>query len=263
MKVEIGPEKTCWRFLAWPGRRVGQGMVEFALALPVLLLVVFLIIEAAFLIQGYLAVEHAAREAARWAITYQPVQGYRLDQAPCSHTAAGDTVADFLFADAGSVCDPTEDEAEYYNRRVALIKEMALRRAAGLRINQQALGLTEDDFAVHRDEPGFFGVRVWGFPNFEDPEQLDHPGLPGLPVRVQVVHNVEIVDPLLRLIATDVTVQAHAEMVNEGIQVGFGNLPPPTFQPDPVFVIPTEDPGGEDPEPTIPTDPTTVPSIVK
>lgn len=42
----------------------GQGLVEFALVLPILLLVIFLIIEGALLLQAYLAVQHAAREAA-------------------------------------------------------------------------------------------------------------------------------------------------------------------------------------------------------
>lgn len=41
-------------------RRKGQGLVEFALILPVLLFILLGIIEAAFVIQGYLTVQHAA-----------------------------------------------------------------------------------------------------------------------------------------------------------------------------------------------------------
>lgn len=215
-------------------REWGQGMAEFALVLPVLLLIIFLVIEASLVIQGYLAVEHAAREAVRWAITYQPVQGERLDGTPCTNLSADPP---FLFTDAGYNCDPTEDTEEYNERRVALIKEIALDRARGLRIRQGFLGMTEAEFQANFEQPGFFGVRVWGFPSYVDPEELDHPGLPGLPVRVQVVHNVEILDPFFRLIAPHVRVEAHAEMINEGIQVGFGNVPPPTFNPLPTFIV--------------------------
>lgn len=237
-------------------REWGQGLAEFALILPILLLIIFLVIEAALVIQGYLAVEHAAREAVRWAITYQPVQGYRLDGAPCTDT---DFHGPFLLNDPGFRCNPLETTEEYNARRVALIKETALQRAAGLRIDDDALGLTEATFSAHFNDPGFFGVRVWGFPSFQESEQLDHPGLPGLPVRVQVVHNVIILDPLFRIIAPHVRVEAHAEMINEGIQVGFGNVPPPTFNPTGVYVVTPQSPAATDTgTPTTPT-PTPVP----
>ncbi|NIV29495.1 MAG: hypothetical protein GWN58_08285, partial [Anaerolineae bacterium] len=67
-------------------RRRGQGLVEFALILPVLLFILLGIIEAAFVIQGYLTVQHAAREAARFAVAYQPIQGKRLDGGNCTRT---------------------------------------------------------------------------------------------------------------------------------------------------------------------------------
>ena len=220
----------------------GQGLVEFALILPILLLIICVVIEAAFIIQGYLAVQHAAREAVRWAIGFQPVQGEQVNQDMCTAPGADPP---FLFTDAGYICDPDEDNDEHNARRVALIKEKALQSAAGLRVDANALGLTASEFNNNFDEPGFLGVRVWGFPSFEDSEQLDHHSLPGLPVRVQVVHNVEIVDPFFRIIATHVQVRSHAEMINEGIQVGYGNVAPPTFNPPATFVPPpTSTPGG-------------------
>jgi hypothetical protein len=57
----------------------GQGLVEFALILPTLLMILLGIAEAALVIQGHLAVQHAAREAARFAITNQPAQGACMD----------------------------------------------------------------------------------------------------------------------------------------------------------------------------------------
>jgi len=247
-----------WRFLH------GQGMVEFALILPLLLLVIFLLIEGALLLQAYLAVQHAAREAARWAITYQPPQGCKLEgnpyhkdhcdpSDPCTNPGANPPFVSppYDYRQPGNNCDPQEDVNEYNARRVAMIKMIALERAVGLRINQSALGLTESNFQAYSTTPGFFGVRVWGFPAFDAPEQVDHPSLPGLPVRVHVVHNVELIDPLFRAMVRYIPVESHVTMLNEGVQVGFGNLPPPTFQPPPTLIVPTIPPST--PEPTTPT----------
>jgi len=52
-------------------KRAGTARV-FALILPALLMVVLSIIEGALLFQSYIAVQHAAREAARYAVTYMP-----------------------------------------------------------------------------------------------------------------------------------------------------------------------------------------------
>jgi len=54
-------------------RQKGQGLVEFALVLPALLMILLGIIEAAVIFQSYLGVQHASREAARFAVTMQPV----------------------------------------------------------------------------------------------------------------------------------------------------------------------------------------------
>ena len=61
-------------------RTRGQGLVEFALVVPVLLLALLSIIEGALLLQSFLAIQHAARESARYAVTYQPPQMYSQDQ---------------------------------------------------------------------------------------------------------------------------------------------------------------------------------------
>jgi hypothetical protein len=50
-------------------RQKGQTMVEFALILPILLLVIFIIIESGRMFQAYITVQHAAREGARYAVT--------------------------------------------------------------------------------------------------------------------------------------------------------------------------------------------------
>jgi hypothetical protein len=195
-------------------RQKGQGLVEFALIAPVLLLVILAIIEMALVFQGYLTVQHAAREAARWAVTYKPDQGQIDEDTPC----------------ADPVCRPDESQEEYWRRRVGLIKEQAVDRAVGLRFDRDNVAFDEAEFQAQRGEPEFFGVQVWGFPSFVEPEggwHIDrdwwdprggglrnHPGLPGLPVRVRVTHNVELLDPLFRSIIERVQVVGQAEMIN-------------------------------------------------
>jgi hypothetical protein len=251
-------------------KRKGQGLVEFALVLPILLLILLGIIEAALVIQGHLAVQHAAREAARFAITYQPEQGACMDLDKDGHiNGIGSSDPDDVAPYPNCPSNSPESDADYYARRIVLIKRVARERAAGLRVNLNYLGDTQQRFDDYKGEPGFFGVLVWGYPSFQtdcnaNPALcLDHPGIEGLPVRILVRHNVEILDPLYRVIAKYVTVQAEAQMINEGVQVGFGNMPPPDFDfnPDPDIpppVVPTSSSGT--PIPTaLPTQPPTVP----
>lgn len=211
----------------------GQGLVELALVLPLLLLVFFMIIDTAFLIQGYLATNHAAREAARFAVTAQPAQ------TRCYDYNRNGNLADEVYPWCPYGGDEaTESNNEYYNRRVIMIKQIAVNSAVGLRIED--LGLTPGDISQFQNNEGFFGVRVWGFPDYDTPEQEDHPGLGGLPVRVQVIHNVPLVTFGVLLPEQQVKVSGVTEMINEGIQVGIGDKAPPTSG----AIIPISTPGG-------------------
>jgi len=242
----------------------GQGLVETAFILPVLLMAILGIIEAALLIQGYVTVQHSARSAARFAASYQPPLGACLD-------ADGDgMLEDGVTGDADDRlpwpncplpapwdANLNETEAQYHDRRVLLIQHAARDAAAGLRIDDTRLGYDESSWDTYSDQAGFFGVVVWGYPSFEadcnaDPDScLYHPGVEGLPVWVMVAHNVEIIDPFYRAIAPYVSVRADAQMLNEGIQVGFGDQPPPSFGSDPFGGSDVYLPTPEDtPEPT-------------
>src|SRR4051812_7577974 len=55
-------------------RSVGQSLVEFALVAPILLLVIFGIIDIARLIQAQVTINNAARQAIRFAITGQQLK---------------------------------------------------------------------------------------------------------------------------------------------------------------------------------------------
>jgi hypothetical protein len=185
-------------------------LVKFALVAPVLLLLILAIIELVLIFQGYLAVQHAAREAARWAVTYQPEKGKTIDGTPCD----------------GVSCDINETAEEYWARRVKLIKQVALDRAVGLHINEARLGFTPATFAAYKSDANFFGVQVWGQMRSDDSTQMpDKPGMPGLPVYVQVTHNVELLDPIFRAAVAQlfgmpsVPVSAQIEMTNASVPV--------------------------------------------
>ena len=229
----------------------GQGLVEFALILPALLMIVLSIIEGALLFQSYMAIQHAAREAARFAVTYQPPLTYSKEQGEMMQR--GEL--------PGPPAYPSETEVQWNARRVDLIKQRAAVQAMGIRILHPAL--TEDAFAGLYTQPGFFGVRVQGFPEHDVAAQYDHPSLPGLPVRIEVHYRWEALDPLIRAIVPGgVPIVGEAIMINEGIQVGMGAVAPPAFPPVATVVPPTSTPiGGPVGTPTTGPTPTLPPTL--
>ena len=105
-------------------RQKGQGMVEFALILPALLMIMLGIIEMALVFQAYLEVQHAGREAARFAVTYQPDWTFRLsDGEECDESVD-------LWDES---CSAMETPEQYLDRRVRYIKWWAHDKALSLR----------------------------------------------------------------------------------------------------------------------------------
>lgn len=244
--------------------REGQATVEFALILPLLLGVMLALIDGAFLIQGYLTVNHATREAARWAVTYQPRQGDCLH-----HDADGDPIPEpWPNCPVGGSPDISESDEAYNRRRVQLIKQQATEAALGLRQEFLCNGDPDDSSTVnssecindHLEDPGMFGVHVWGYQSHGDPLEYDQPGIEGLPVVVRVEYNVPLVVFGEILPSAFVHVTSEVEMINEGVQVGLGNQPPPTGNPR----TPTRSIGGgatvtSEPSPTSGPTPTNTP----
>ncbi len=249
----------------------GQGLVEFALILPALLLILFSIIEGGLLFQAYLAVQHASREAARWAAVYQPPITYSIEQ--------GERLLNGL--PPGSPQFSGETDEHWNLRRTQYIRDRALEQFVGIRVVYPATGFFENHSGVDptytrdathdlRDRPGFFGVRVWGFANLDaNPPvpQIDHPSLPGLPVRVRVEYRWVPIDPLIRMIAPNgVLLTGESIMINEGIQVGKSAVVQPVFPTDTPLVGGTV--GAATPTPTrtstvtpsAPPTPTTTPT---
>lgn len=106
-----------------------QGMVEFALILPVLLMLMFSIIEIARLLHAWLAVENGARYGVRYAVTGE------FDMVHCQ-------------ALYSTNCD---NEAEEDGARIPSIKDVA---------NAGAVAILKNSGVTTVGDPGYFKVEV-------------------------------------------------------------------------------------------------------
>ncbi|RME98938.1 MAG: pilus assembly protein, partial [Chloroflexi bacterium] len=193
----------------------GQGLVEFAFVLPVLLLVILGIIEAGWLIYAYITVQNAAREAARYAVTGAPLD------------AAGNPWTVKPMLEAG-------DPPNTLNRSDE-IKKVAVGAARGLPIDVQAIQ-NQAAYDANQTRPRAFGVAIRGQ---VDPDDLqgtpDHPGTKGLNILVRVYYNAPMLDPIFNVLMGGNFVQLRGEvtMQNEGINLALGSSPPDFAPPDP------------------------------
>jgi hypothetical protein len=205
-------------------REKGQTLVEFALILPILLLVIFVIIESGRIFQAYITVQHAAREGARYAITGRWEEEF-----------------------AGV-------PEEQGGARVASIEDVARNALSGLPIAGPA-GYDEDN----RILIGHYEIKIFGQNPNPPPTLLEHyAGRPNEKVAVQVAYRLELLTPVLNVIAPSVQVKGYVEMINEDFgQLSGGGFPglrePPSPIPNP---FPTP---GPSPTPTNTATPTDTP----
>jgi hypothetical protein len=201
----------------------GQALLEFGLAAIAMLMILFVIIEGALVLHSYLAIQHAAREAARWAVTYQPPFRYTLEQA--DRLKRGELPEDET-PGFGS-----ETEAQWHMRRIGYIKERALQQAVGV---SYTISKTDEIgyLGTLSRTVGFLGVRVGrtviesddtrrDCGDYLDAEGIcwDQQGFPDQPVLVRVDYRWRPIDPLLSgAWPNGVPLRGQAEMVNEGTQ---------------------------------------------
>jgi hypothetical protein len=233
----------------------GQFLAEFAIVTVFLLPLLIFILEAAFLLQAYLAIQHAAREAARYAVTYQPPRGFGESQ-----------VQELL---KGKKLDPEypgETLEEWYERRTSLIKFRAVEQTMGIRLPEPGFDPARyDEYRPDRkrfwdvrwsrfgedfgrlppesDEAPFLGVFVEGKPSETEEFEHGHPGGPGLPVRIRVAYRWSPMEPIVQaLYPNGLIIWGQAEMVNEGIQWMKSTATPSPPPPSPTGQVPTSTP---------------------
>jgi hypothetical protein len=214
-------------------KQKGQGLVEFALILPLLLLMVFGIIEFGRMFQAYLTLQHAAREAARYAVTGQP--------------------------------GGTEVE------RVHAIKEKALESMAGVNVDYSKIDWRECGCGTEPGclypTCDTMDAQHWKYESPGDPNNVNalllqvygpngenDPGNPGERVIVRVIYNFQTLTPFFSGVFPIVQLRGQMEMINEGFGVTGashgGVLPPPLaplpeMGPYPSITLFTDDAGVE------------------
>jgi hypothetical protein len=246
-------------------RGKGQSLVEFALILPILLLLILGVVEVGRIVWAYVTVQFSAREAARYAVSGKP---YILeDTSPYDdicHDIDGEQFTDSALNPW--LCDPRV--------RVIAIEDIAFHHGAPLGIAKEC-GSFDFDTSDCTQTPGAFGVRVAGqyidqTSSYTTPiSEIGHAGTSGLMVEVKTYYNLAMIDPIYDALLGGrfLRLEGAIQMQNEGIDPLLGNLPPPSIV-DPNF--PTNTGGsGSYTEPTVDlfnnpnVDPTNPPKAVR
>jgi hypothetical protein len=169
-------------------RRRGQTAVEFALTLPILLLLLFGVIEFARIFQAWVTLQNSARTAARYAVTGDwdaetvaavigfdttGLEGEVLEQAVLNELVPCTDGYDNLFADHwGKDCEPGSDEDQGLRidvARLITVVDRARIGAAGLQLKKgdRYVGITDpgsgselDTEEVSDHESGWFHVWI-------------------------------------------------------------------------------------------------------
>jgi hypothetical protein len=115
-----------------PPRPRGQGLVEFTLIFPVLILVIFVIIELARVLHAWIAIENGARYGVRFAVTGEFDDGYC---AVYGHAPLYDC----------------EDQAEEDGARIPSIEDA---------VKAGAVAILADESVSTVGDPGYFNVTV-------------------------------------------------------------------------------------------------------
>lgn len=237
--------------IKWP--EWAQGLVEFAIVLPVLLLLLFGIFEFARIFHAWLTVTNSARYGVRYAVTGE------YDSSFC--TPDIDTNGNGLVCGA----EPDSDARQIEEDKARLPSIYAV--SEGLLV-----GLLNDKTAA-KGQPGYYKITVCssrpGFLYHPPPDDYcspqDDPGNPAEgPARVLVAVTYEhpLILPFLRSIVPSVTLHAERTGILEQFRVArVLGLPPLIEVPSPTPLPPTETPTPTiTPSPTVTPTPTMTPS---
>jgi len=176
-----------------------QGLAEFALILPVLLIVLFIMIELARVLHAWLAVENGARQGVRFAVTME------YDPAKCAHPPQA---------------DGTCAEADILEARLASIHDATWVGSASI------VRVKEED--ANSNDPSYFHVVVCDPDGLVDPPDTssatsclpkENPGDPGEQVVVVVEFNHPVILPIISSIAPKIRLTAKREARIETFRV--------------------------------------------
>ncbi len=215
----------------------GQALTEFALILPLLLLLLLGVIEGARIAWAYITIQETAREAARYAVSGRP---YNQGEPWAFGASLGDgydsTCVDLANLEGWDAnCNANDPSSGDAIDRVDAINRAAIQRAFGLNVQRYALASGVYTATGFYDAPGTLGVLVTG-QDYDDDNQIqlypDNAGKEGLNVMVSVYYNIEMFDPIYDAMVRAITggpfirLQGQAQMQNEGVDMALGSTPP-------------------------------------
>jgi hypothetical protein len=210
-----------------PGsRKRGQSLVEFAVALPFLLIFLMGLLEAARWFQAYLAVQYAAREATRFAVTGQPPMRISDGDASCEELGKPGTGFSYILP------------SQYQQCRLDYIKQVG--------INLAKLGVVVDHSQNNVTKPMFLGVYVRGEPSVGAQPEPDNPGVARGKIEVRVVYNHPVTNPFLAALLPTIRIIGTSEMINEPWVGGGPEVPSEFDPPEPLPVLDTDGDGWSD-----------------
>jgi hypothetical protein len=191
-------------------KSLGQALVEFSLMLPVVLLVIFMIIDLARLLYAWVAIENAARFGVRYAVT-------------------GEYNSLYCLGYSGGVCD---EDSEEVNARLTSIEDAARSGSAAVWV----------DFGALAHEAGYYQVTICssksGYVYFPPDQELhiyadctpgNHPGDPGDRVLVSIDYEHPVITPFFSVWWPHLHLTSTREGVVERFRTARLNAAPPTL----------------------------------
>jgi PKD repeat protein len=196
-------------------KQKGQGLVEFALILPLLLLMFFGIIEFGRIFQAYLTVQHAAREAARYAVTGRGgAERVRAIKETAVEATAG------LNVDYSKIDRRECPSSAFYSGCVSDLDSGCESLGALWEFEKEVNALMVQ---VYTSKGGLCENQAGG---------------PGERVMVRVIYNLESLTPFFSGLFPYIQLTGQMEMINEGFGptgASHGGVLPPTLEPLPVM----------------------------
>ena len=114
----------------------GQGLVEFALILPLLLMLLLGVVEGARLAWAYITVQEAAREAARYAVSGRPYNQFGDPWTFGASITDGYSGTCLQEIDDFGSCNATDPTAVNAIDRIEAISNVAIGQARGLTVDR-------------------------------------------------------------------------------------------------------------------------------
>jgi len=258
----------------------GQAMVEFVIALPLLLFIIFGIIEFARMVFAWMAVQNAARFGIRYAVTgefneiYCVEAGNLLGAAHVNADIDGGDPQDCLIPSSYTGADSHDKERELIDlARLFSIQDAAVGGGTGLWLRPNVSGNYEQFLSLHNvsfiglpDEEGFYHITVCSnrngqygmdYGNYAIPlckdlistDLMDDAGGPGDRVKVHVEHQHPLFLPLISNLWPSVNLNAERDGIVEkfrtsrSLGVSGPILSAPTWTQTPTITpTPTETP---------------------